>query len=214
MENSVLITLPQSDSVTEYLTAFSKEILDNSEKRNIKSTCLRREKATKENFEKSIRGSHKLVVFNGHGNTQCIMGHHNKEIIKKGKNEILLKDKITYARSCWSASNLGESIVKQGNGTCFVGYNIPFMFLSDITRETTPLKDKFAKVCLETSNRFPMGIIKGQSSLKAHKNSKKAMLKEINKAISKGDKDSQAIANTLWNNYSGQILLGCETAKL
>ncbi len=214
MGNSVLMTLPQSDVVTEYLTAFSKEILDSAEKKNVQITSLKKEKASKKGFEKRIRGSHKLVIFNGHGNTQCIRGHKDKEIIKQGENEFLLKDKITYARSCWSASGLGKSISEQSKKTCFAGYNIPFMFLSDITRDTNPIKDNLAKVFLDTSNRFPIGIIKGQSSLKAHENSKKAILKEINKAITKGDKDSQAIANTLWNNYSGQVLLGCKTAKL
>jgi len=208
MKKGLIITLPQSDDVTEYLAVFSKSITDECEKRAIKFHELKREKANKKEFETSLKSyDYNFVILNGHGEENRITGHQNKTIIKKGENNHILNKRITYARSCWAAAGLG-GCYSRDKTSCFIGYNIPFMFLMDITRATNPIKDKIAEIFFETSNRLPIGIIKGQTTNQANSNSKKAMLKGIKKALSRGDKDSQAIAEILWNNYSGQVLLG------
>jgi len=190
MKKGLIITLPQSDDVTEYLAVFSKPIIEECKRRSIKFHELKKEKANKIEFESSLRGyDYNFVVLNGHGEENCVTGHQCKEIIVKGDNDALLSGRITYARSCWAAAGLGTCYDSDEVG-CFVGYNIPFMFLIDTTRETNPIKDKIAEVFFETSNRFPIGIIKGQTTKQANDNSKKSMLKEIKKALIKGDKDS------------------------
>ncbi len=88
------------------------------------------------------------------------------------------------------------------------------MFLMDTTRATNPIKDKIAEIFFKTSNQLPIGIIKGHTAKQANDNSKRAILKGIKKALIRGDKDSQAIAEILWNNYSGQVLLGNRNATL
>lgn len=214
MEKGLLITLPKYDDVTEYLAVFSEPIISKCKQRGIKFKILDKENANKIQFEKSIKAlDYNLIVFNGHGAIDCIAGH-KEEIIKAGHNEHLLCDRLTYARSCWAASVLGNACMKNNKDGCFIGYFIPFMFLSDINWATNPIKDNTAKIFFETSNLVPIGLIKGQTANQAHENSKKSMLKSIKKALIKGDNDSQIIAETLWNNYSGQVLIGSPEANI
>ena len=48
MKKGLIITLPQSDDVTEYLAVFSKSITDECKNRSIKFHELKKEKANKE----------------------------------------------------------------------------------------------------------------------------------------------------------------------
>ena len=148
MKKGLIITLPQSDDVTEYLAVFSKSITDECKNRSIKFHELKKEKANKEEFESSLKSyDYNFVILNGHGEENQVTGHQNKTIIKKGENDNLLNKRITYARSCWAAAGLGNCYNEDKEG-CFIGYNIPFMFLIDTTRATNPIKDKIAEIFL------------------------------------------------------------------
>ena len=199
MKKGLIITLPQSDDVTEYLAVFSKPITDECERMSIKFHELKKEKVNKLEFESSLKSyDYNFVILNGHGEENAVTGHQNKTIIKKGENDGLLNKKITYARSCWAATGLG-SCYAEDEESCFIGYNIPFMFLMDTTRATNPIKDKIAEIFFKTSNLLPIGILKGQTAEQANNNSKRAMLKGIKKALTRGDKSSHAVAEILWN---------------
>jgi hypothetical protein len=214
MRKGILITLPESDDVTTYLSAFSKEIIYAAKENQIEIKTLEKEEATKENFTKIINKlDYKMVIFNGHGSPDKICGHKNKEIISLGVNEQLIRNRITYARSCWALSELGSRCTTGSKG-CFIGYKIPFMFMSNINWTTNPIKDNTAKVFFDTTNLVPIGLIKGHNAEEVDQNSKKSMLKSINKALIEGSKDSQAIAQVLWNNYVGQGIAGNEQERL
>ncbi|MCF7910333.1 hypothetical protein K9L16_01520 [Candidatus Pacearchaeota archaeon] len=215
MKKRLLITLPRSDDVTEYLYVFSNPIIKTCYEKSIPIKKLEDTKVTKKNFENLLRKiNFKMIVFNGHGSPDCITGYKEEPIIQVNDNEQLLRERITYARSCWVVLGVGKQSMRNNKKGCFIGYKIPFMFLMDSTRATNPIKDKIAKVFFNTSNFVPLGILKGLTGKEANENSKKAMLKEINKALRKKDKDSKAIAETLWNNYLGQELVGNPGAKL
>jgi len=202
MKSGIIITLPQSDDVTEYLTIFSKDIINACNTKEIKIFKLHRENANRKNFEKSISSyDYSFIILNGHGGDNCVTGHKEEEILIKGDNDWLMVGRIVYARSCYAGAGLGNYF-KENSG-CFIGYELPFMFLSDKT-------DNIARIFFDTSNRVPIGLINGQTTKVANDNSKKSMLKAIKKALIKGDKDSQNIAAILWNNYEGQVLIGEE----
>jgi len=208
MKNGILMTLPESDDVTKYLSTFSKEIIGVCIYNQIPIKTIEKEKVTKSNVVSTLKKlDYKMIIFNGHGSPNCIMGHKNEKLILVEENHFLLKNRITYARSCWSVMELGEKAVERNNG-CFIGYRTPFMFIIDITRAANPLKDNVAKVFFETSNLVPIGLIKGHTAEESNENAKRSMLKSINKALRKRDKDSQAIAQTLWNNYVSQEIVG------
>jgi len=215
MKTGILMTLPRSDDVTEYLFVFSQPIIRACNKKRIRIKTLIQNNATRDKFESIIgRLNYNTIIFNGHGYPNSILGHKNVELIKLGENESILKDRITYSRTCWSVLGIGKKCIENSKKGCFIGYNIPFMFFMDSNWTTNPVKDNTAKVFFDTSNKIALALIKGNTTQEAHDNSKKSMLKEINKALKKKDKDSKAIAQVLWNNYCGQKLLGNQNARL
>ena len=210
MKKRILITLPKSDDTTEYLTAFSKPIMETCSANGIKVKQLERQEITRTNFEGLIKNMEfDIIVINGHGSPNCITGHKGEKIIEIGVNEQILLGKITYARSCWFALGL-EKCVKHSDDKegCFIGYKIPFEFLVDPEWKSNPQKDNVARIFFDTSNLVPIGLIKGHSTKEVHDNSKRSMLKAINKALSNSDEDSLAIASSLWRNYYGQTIIG------
>lgn len=215
MTNGLLITLPKHDTVTEYLSQFSKEILDEAAFRKIPVRKLSQKEAVKSTFEKSItKLDYKMIVFNGHGSDESIAGHNNEALVTAGVNESFLHNRITYARSCSSATILGMKAIAHGQDTCFIGYDLLFQFYTDTQWELTPLRDKIARLYLEPSNLVPLSILKGNTALEAHENSKRHLLKNINKVLRTKDGESFLLAEALWNNYIGQQLLGTPTASL
>ncbi|MBI2507843.1 hypothetical protein HYV89_02715 [Candidatus Woesearchaeota archaeon] len=211
MKKGMIITLPRHDIVTEYLSQFSKQIIRASEDQGIPCKQLRDKEASKEVFENLVKTlGYKLVVLNGHGNPEAVYGQSDKPLVEKGVNHHILSDKITYARSCDSASSLGQAIAKNNKEGCFIGYELPFQFYCDITWEGNPSKDKLAPIFLNPSNLIPIGIVNGKTTAEAHVSSKTSMLKNMNKVLRKSDPDSLAIAAALWNNYEGQVLIGNE----
>jgi len=208
MKKGILITLPRYDDVTEYLSQFSQQIEDAANKSNIEIMPLKDKEAIKDTFEKIIKKQdYKMVVFNGHGSDKAISG--NKEIlIESGVNDFLIKDRIVYARSCHAAAVLGVACTKNSKDGCFIGYNKPFQFYVDTQWTGNPLKDNIARLFLESSNLVPISLIKGNSTFYANENAKKQMLKNIKKILVKADSESFKIAEALWNNYEGQVLLG------
>jgi len=208
------MTAPRHDITTEYLAVFSVPIEDNCDKKGILCKTLKDEHANKEEFLKTLKKLDcNMVILNGHGSEESIAGHKNEILIKVGENEEILKERIVYARSCEAASILGERIVENLEG-CFIGYTFPFEFYYDENWVANPIKDNTARLFLESSNLIPLSIIKGNSSNESHKRAKRQMLKNIKKILKTKDKESFAIAESLWNNYLGQVILGNKNSRL
>jgi hypothetical protein len=214
MNQGVIITLPKWDNVTEYLTVFSKVIVEEAYKK-YPTKIIEGQDVNKDNFQKVLKKlDYNCLIINGHGSQDSICGHKNQPLIELGKDEDLLKERITYARSCWAAYPLGKSCVQNTKCGCFIGYKIPFMFFYDETRLANPIKDSTAKIFFDTSNMVALSLIKGHTTQEANEITKRSMLKAINKALKNGDKDSRTIAETLWNNYVGQVLFGNPDSKI
>lgn len=156
-----LITTPETDDTMFYCSAWSREIIGDAEKRGIKTKVLEKEKANRKNLEGYIEKQNpRFVVLNGHGTPNLIMGHGDEPMLELGKNEGIMRERIVFARSCYSLEELGKACVQKG-ATAFAGYRLPFVFIADPNRSAHPLKDKLAEPCFETSNLVPMSIIKG-----------------------------------------------------
>ena len=215
MNKGVLITMPRYDDVTEYFSQFSKEIIKEAKEEGFSVKTLVDKDAVKSSFE-SIAQSfpHDLVVLNGHGTAQEIMGQDKKPLVAEGVNEQLLSGKVVYARACEAGASLGKSITSSNMSGCFIGYELPFQFYGDITWAANPLKDNTARIFLEPSNAVPIALINGKNAKEAHEHSKRMMAKNLNKVLRHITKDSLAIAEALWNNYEGQVLYGDENARI
>lgn len=212
MKKGIIVTMPRYDDVTEYFSQFSKEIVKEAKKEGLLHRELIDKEVTKEQFETTTKNlPYSLVILNGHGTDKEVLGQDGKPLVSEGVNEDLLAGRITYARACEAGASLGKSIVKNKN-TCFIGYELPFQFYADATRATNPLKDNTAKLFLEPSNSVSIALINGRSATGADEISKRMMLKNLNKVLRNIDKESLAVAEALWNNYDGQVVLGDKDA--
>jgi len=215
MNKGIIITLPRWDNVTEYLSQFSSQIIEEADNHGVKCKSLEGKNVNKSNFEKILQGlDYNFVIFNGHGSPSSIKGHKNEVIIEVGNNDSLLKGRIVYARACEAGAELGKSCTENDSRGCFIGYNFPFVFWADKTWDSVPQKDETARLFLEPSNMVPISLIKGHTASEAHKTSKLHILKNLKKEIKKNTKDTPLIIEGLLNNYYGQVLLGNENASL
>jgi nucleoside diphosphate kinase len=175
MTSTFLITTPESDDVLYYCSEWSKQIIEEAEKKGFRIANLKQEKSNKKNFEGHVKKQKPVfVMFNGHGMPDFIAGYNDEILLKKGKNEDLMNSKIVYARSCYSLSELGEACAESG-AKGFIGYNLPFSFVSDPNRSAHPLKDELASPCMITSNSIPLSILKGQKVVDSVLKAKKKM---------------------------------------
>jgi len=216
MQNGLIITCPEHDDATAYLTFFSKEITDGAEKRSLKIKKVTKKELNICSFSKILtKLGYRLVVLNGHGSHDSVFGYKNNLIVKLGKNDRLLKERLVYARSCNAGTELGPNCMEGSKDGCFIGYDVPFIFYMDSEWTTKPHNDKVAKLFLEPSNLIPVSIIKGNSAIESHNNAKDQMLKMMNNLI-KGEQKQETpfYLEALWNNYQGQVIYGNAESKL
>src|SRR3989344_7604192 len=210
MNKILLVTRPKYDNGTEYLSVYASEILKEAKKSNISVKDFEEKEVNKENIEKYLASKNpKLLFLNGHGNECEICGHKDK-IIFSLTNVNLLKNRITYARACFSASVLGREAVKSNNG-CFIGYNYPFFFCIDDKWSATPIRDKTASLYLIPSNEIVLSLLKGKTTKEADNISRKMMIKNMKKILAmeqRNEPGATGMLQILWDNYDGQVVLG------
>lgn len=210
----MIITLPRHDNVTEYLSQFSTLIIEEAEAKLILIKKLEDGDANLKEFSKTIKKlDYNFIVLNGHGSDVEIWGQ-KCTLLKLGLNEDLLKNRIVYARSCHAAKKLGIEAVKNSPEGCFIGYDRPFQFYINEEWVANPLKDNLARLFLEPANLVPISLIKGNTADVANENSKNNILKQINKILKQGSEGSFQVAEALWNNYFGQVIIGNKEAKI
>ncbi len=199
MTTNYLITRPEHDDTTHYLSFWSRETIDMAQKRGIKVCDLHREKATKLEIEgRMAKFSPKLVVFNGHGDEKTVTGHKNEPLITAGENEDLLQSKIVYAISCKSGKTLGPKSIEKG-ALSYTGYDDDFIFMYEPERISTPLDDETAGLFLEPSIRFIESILKG-NNVETSQDRLQNMIKEnILKSVSSNSQDSHLVRFLWWD---------------
>lgn len=166
MVKQFLITRPRHDKRTFYIHSFSKGIVaiakDNG---NIHMTELEGPKATRKKFESyTEKNKPSLIFLNGHGDEISVLGHENKPILDQ-KNIKIVKGKIVYALACESLVKLGPLAVEKG-AKAYIGYNDEFQWVVDLSRTSSPDKDKnaapFRKACFVLGKNLLEGIPVGK----------------------------------------------------
>lgn len=214
MDKTVLITRPEYDAPTLYLSKWSEKIIDEANAKGVRVIDLHRDKANKKRVVGTLeKTSTKLVIFNGHGSDTAVYGQDN-EIILETLDTKAVKDKIIYARACRAASILGNNSIASG-AISFLGYTEDFIFFRTRNSESQPLKDKTAEQFLEPSNYIPISLLKGRTTSEANSRSKNFFRKNIEKLIVAGPtySDYQTIRGLLWD-MRNQVCLGNQNASL
>ncbi|MEK6837010.1 MAG: hypothetical protein AABX69_00010 [Nanoarchaeota archaeon] len=197
MNETYLLTRPEHDDTTYYLSQWVKGTVEYAQRKGIKVIDLHRQRARKQEVESLLESqSPKLVVLNGHGDNESVRGHNNELLITAGQNESLLASKIVYAISCSSAKSLGPKSVSAG-AISYIGYDDDFIFLYDPAKFSRPLQDETAGFFLQPSRLFIESIIKGNAVSEARKKCEN-MLKDTLKSLLGGNRSDASIARYLW----------------
>jgi len=212
MGSTLLITRPEHDVTTRYLSKWSEKIIQEAKRKEKNIIDLFRSKANRNRIISTLgkRGP-ELVVLNGHGSEDCVMGHNNEIILRSGDREAF-NSKIIFARSCKSARRLGQNAVNQGV-TAYLGYKEDFWFKYNITKISRPLEDKTATLFLEPSNYLAIALLKGHPTGYANNKSKMLFRKNIEKLLIEGPlaEDYNTIRYLYWDMIH-QVCLGSEDA--
>lgn len=216
IQKTILITRPSQDNALRYLFFWSKKIIEFAQKKNFKVVDLKNERANREEFTKIVNKlKPNLTILNGHGDYDRVTGHDMKTIAKADENPEILSETITYAISCRSAKKLGPEVVKNGNNS-YIGYMEDFIFYYDHQKVNNPLKDEKAKLFLEPSNQINISLLKNQTSEKSTINSKKYIIKNIQKLLNTDNNNpetSQLISALYWN-FNNLVCLGNKEAVI
>lgn len=209
MNKSLLITRPEHDDTTHYLSNWSLDSIELAKSKSIEVLDLKREKANKTEVEGRIKKLKPgLIVLNGHGDDRTVSGHKNLPIIKVGENEGLLKSAITYAISCSSAKILGPRSIDSG-ATSYIGYDDDFVFFYEPNNISRPLEDKTAKLFLEPSQELMNALVKGNAVEEAHSRAKSLLRANVSKLMSSGaSKEAGTYVRYLWWDFIHLKLLG------
>jgi len=208
MNKTLFITRPEHDDTTHYLSKWGAKTIEFALTKGINVLDLPQGRASKKEVESMLKKQNpSLVLFNGHGSTDTITGHHNEPIITIN-NSSILKNKIIYALSCCSAKRLGVNCVAQGAKT-YIGYDDDFILVYEPEKITKPLTDDTAKLFLDPSNELTFSLIKGNTAEIACQHSKEAFKKNIQKLLSsEATEEDASLARYLWWDMQHQICLG------
>lgn len=212
---SVLITQPDFDRTTRYISAWSEEVEKFSIKRGNKTITLKGRRSSKPEFESIIRKIQpKLIMLNGHGNDNEIAGQDNEVILDFHSNEDIVRDKIIYALSCSSAKVLGYKCIKNGTRV-FIGYTKDYIFLHSHLKVSKPREDKRAGLFFKPSNLIPISLIKGNSAEESYQGSRNLLRKNILDLLNSEvyNEDRACLPYLLWN-YQNLTILGNRQTKL
>ncbi|MBI4098870.1 MAG: hypothetical protein HY437_02485 [Candidatus Magasanikbacteria bacterium] len=211
----LLLTRPEHDVTTRYLSCWAKEIIVFAKKKGVSVFDLSREKANREEFVGRLKKISPEVVFlNGHGSDTAVAGHDDEVLVETEDNEDVLAEKITYALSCNSGKVLGQKVTKNKN-TTYIGYSDGFIFVGDRNYLSRPTEDPKARPFMESSNQVMISLLKGHSAKDASKRSKNAFKERYTALLaSTSDQDSLQAAQCLRWNMNHQVCLGDGQAKL
>lgn len=215
--NKILITRPEHDNRTRYLSRWSECIIEEANKKGFTVIDLQGEKATRADFEGRIRKINSaLVVLHGHGNERSVTGHDNKSLVTFRENETVLYVRITYAVSCDSAAILGREITDNNGNATYIGYTKSFVFNFNQVHINQPTCDIRAAQFLNASNRVSLSLLKGHTAKEASERSKRAFRQALLVLLSSvaSDPRAQEDAKDLYWDMTHQVCLGDGSAKL
>ena len=210
----LLITRPEHDITTRYLSRWSEKIIEEANKKGIDIIDLRRDKANRKRVIGILEKRNPDGAFlNGHGSDKFVAGNKN-EIILRDSDKKAVNSKIIIARSCKSAKGLGKKAIAHG-AIAYIGYKEDFWFSYNVEKISRPLEDKTAALFLEPSNHIVISLLKGHSIGRADNKSKELFRKNIEKLLVEGPSaDNYYSMRYLYWDMTNQVCLGDQDATL
>lgn len=211
----VLVTCPNSDITTRYISAWAGKTIQELKSKNFKVFELIKERANKMNVEGMIKKHCPSLIFlNGHGGSDCVTGQNEEILLKAYNNEHILSNSITYALSCRSSQILGPKAVEAG-AVAYIGFKDDFVFFVSRDKATHPENDKTAELFLLPANHVVISLSKGHSVKESCDNAKKYFYKNIQKLLtSETSVDEQQYLRYLLWDMNNLVYHGHSLAKI
>ncbi len=214
-DTPILITQPNFDKTTQYVSTWSEEVEEFSLKRGNKTITLKGKRSNRDEFESVMRKTVlQLVMLNGHGNDNEVAGQDNEVILDLESAEEIIKGKIIYALSCSATKVLGHSCIKKG-AVAFIGYSEEYIFLHSHIKVSRPREDKRAALFFKPSNQIPISLIKGNTAQESYQDSKGILKRVISDLFNSETSNAERVClpYLIWN-YRHLTLLGYEKGTL
>ncbi|MCX6802647.1 MAG: hypothetical protein NT067_06075 [Candidatus Diapherotrites archaeon] len=209
-----LITRPEFDDATLYLSEFSKKIIDFAKGKGFQVLDCVHAKANKKQVSRWLSEKKpELVMFNGHASDEFITGHKYEPIIRL-EDAGLIEDKIVYARACNCGKTLGKLFDNKKIGA-FIGYERRFRFWINPSFTHSPQDDPCCAQVLDASNQIALALLKGVTAQEAHQRGITAYNKIIeNLERSDAPQELRFILPSINWNATYQVCYGNQNACL
>ncbi len=215
MSKTILITQPNYDYTTRYISSWAEKVIQYALNKNNKVIALKNDRANKDTLKSIVKKTNPSFIFlNGHGDDNVVTGNDIKPLISIKDDIHFLKNKIIYALSCRSAKKLGPYCVKNGTQT-YIGYTEDFVFTYDRLKRTRPYQDKIAGLFLNPSNVIPFSLLKGKTTNESYKDSQNAFRKTIRNLLTSEStiQQSSTVRFLIWD-MQHQVCLGDRDARI
>jgi hypothetical protein len=182
MRHKVLVTAPDYDIITRYLSVWSQKVVDSFESGSHDFVVLKNNDVTRKNLESRIQSNDfGTILLNGHGASDRVTGYNREPIVDTG-NIKRLKGSEIYALSCKSARELGPYSIASGVRG-YVGYAENFVMVSNYHNVSKPEDDSTAALFLDPSNIIATSLCKGNGVAESTARGKRAFRDSIRKAL-------------------------------
>lgn len=217
MSRIIIITNPSDDIPTQYLDSWSRELIETAKKEKDTSIFeLREKEANRKKLTELIQEKKpQLIIFNGHGTSESIMGFSTEVLIKCDDNEALLKNLMVHSLSCNSGKKLGPRCIKIGT-LAYIGYSEKFKFAHmDKKTPREQVQDDVAKLFFEPAFKAILSLIQGKTAQEAYNNAQKAYAENIQICLASTSTDyNTTVASMLFHDFKYQVCLGTPSTSL
>jgi hypothetical protein len=212
MSRIIVATNPSCDMATEYLDVWhTKAVNLAKEQADTYIFELNKEKTNKQELtELIIQKNPQLVILNGHGSYNSIVGFDGSFLVKSEENEDILAKRIVHSVACSAGKELGPCCIRIGS-LAYIGYKENFRMLHKLNQNTKEEKnnDEIAELFLGAAFEAVFSLIKGLSVKDAFDNSQKMYLKNLQYTIAANNPFlNSAVAPHLYHDFIHQVCLG------
>lgn len=196
----IVITRPNYNRSTRYFYYWGKESIAVAKEKGIKIIDLKVERATSKEFEKAMKLNPCMIIFNGCGNVNKILGFNNEILIDSDSN-CLFSNKT--ARILGIRSD-------EGNRVAYIGHSKPFVFIHS-SSIYNPSDDEVAHFFLDPLRDIAIDILNGLTSGDAFLKAKELLKENIKKC---SDSEYSFLVPFLFWNMNNLVLIGDEDLRL
>lgn len=206
MPQAIVITRPFYDDTTSYLHRWNLDVVKQAKINSNSVADLKDKRANRKELESVIKKlKPEVIILNGHGTPESILGQDGEILLKVGENEYILKESNVFSLSCSSAKILGPASIKAGAKT-YIGYKEDFIFAYTNGYSTRAEQDPLAKLFLGPTTKIATALVNGNSPESCHRIGIDAFSKNLQQVLLSTSTE-EYVARFLFWNLSNQVYL-------